>query len=417
MRANKQCMALLMAAFAVVSHAVQADDSLVTKGEYLTRAADCEACHTTAGGQPFAGGTPFKTPMGTLFSPNITGDKETGIGNWSDAQFLRAVHEGKGKDGENLYPAFPYTDYTALSDADVLAIKAYLMSLPAVHNGVPENQMPFPFNQRWTLMFWNLINFSEGRFKAQPAQSEEWNRGAYLVDALGHCGQCHTPRDITMGLKDSKKFAGADLAGWKAYNISSHKQDGIGSWTDEQLVRYLSTGNVPGRAQAGGPMAEVIEKSTRHLTDSDLKAMVTYLRSIPAQANDIAKARSEQGTPIETLAAIRGAPIKADGPNLYSGNCASCHQWSGGGVGNGYYPSLFKNSVTGADNANNLVLVILQGVNRDMGHEKIVMPAFGRALDDTQVATLANYIGKQFGGADYQLTPAKVADLRNAGLH
>ena len=417
MSATRHCIALLMASLALVGQAAFADDSLVSKGEYLTRAADCEACHTTAGGQPFAGGTPFKTPMGTLFSPNITADKDTGIGNWTDAQFLRAVHEGKGKDGENLYPAFPYTDYTALSDDDVLAIKAYLMSRPAVHNVVPANEMPFPFNQRWTLTFWNLINFSEGRFKPVTQQSDEWNRGAYLVDALGHCGQCHTPRDITMGLKSSKKFAGADLAGWKAYNISSDKQDGIGSWTDQELTRYLATGNVPGRAQAGGPMAEVISKSTRHLSDSDLKAMVTYLRTVPAQANEIHKARSEQGNAITSLAEVRGAPVTAAGANLYSGNCASCHQWSGGGIGDGYYPSLFKNSVTGADNPNNLVLVMLQGVQRDMGQQKVVMPAFGEALTNEQIATLANYVGKQFGGADYQMTADKVAELRKAGLH
>ncbi|WP_416424586.1 cytochrome c [Pseudomonas sp. App30] len=417
MKATKHCITLLVAALSLASLGANADDALIKKGEYLTRAADCEACHTTAGGQPFAGGTPFKTPMGTLFSPNITPDKDTGIGNWTDAQFLRAVHEGKGKDGENLYPAFPYTDYTALTDDDVLAIKAYLMSTPPVHNVVPANQMPFPFNQRWSLMFWNLINFKEGRFKPQPQQSEAWNRGAYLVDALGHCGQCHTPRDITMGLKDSKKFAGADLAGWKAFNISSHKQDGIGSWSDDEIIRYLGTGNVPGRAQAGGPMAEVIEKSTRHLSEADLKAMVTYLRSVPAQANDIDKARSEQGAPIASLAAVRGAPIKAEGANLYSGNCASCHQWSGGGIGNGYYPSLYKNSVVGADNANNLVLVMLQGVQRDMGNDKVVMPAFGRSLTDEQIANLANYVGKQFGGADYGLKAADVAELRKAGLH
>src|SRR4249919_1232716 len=198
-----------------------ASADLVRRGEYLTRAADCLACHTVKGGQPFAGGLGFRLPFGTLYSPNITPDKETGIGNWSDAEFVRAVHEGIARDGTRLYPAFPYASYSYLADADVLAIKAYLFSLAPIHAPRQESTLKFPYNQRWLMAFWSAVFRPGERFRPNVEQSAQWNRGAYLSEALAHCGECHTPRSALQGLNERKKFSGAVIAGWHAYNINS----------------------------------------------------------------------------------------------------------------------------------------------------------------------------------------------------
>jgi mono/diheme cytochrome c family protein len=214
-----------------------ANADLVARGEYLTRAADCAACHTVPGGKPFAGGLPFKLPMiGTIYSTNITPDQETGIGAWSDEQFLKALHKGIGKDGKHLYPAFPYTSYALMTDSDVLSIKAYLLTLKPVNYTPPPNNISFPFNQRYLMMFWNALFKPSHRFRPNQDQPAEWNRGAYLVEALGHCGDCHTPRNILFGLNNKRKFAGALIQGWKAYNITPDLHWGIGIPTSSSSV-------------------------------------------------------------------------------------------------------------------------------------------------------------------------------------
>ncbi|WP_186371277.1 cytochrome c [Yersinia alsatica] len=408
---------LLLALGCAASGYASADANLIARGEYLTKAADCVACHTTKDGKPFAGGLAFKTPMGTLYSPNITPDKATGIGSWTDEEFLRALHEGKGKNGENLYPAFPYTSYTLLKDDDVKAIKAYLFSLPAVHQPNRENDMPFPFNQRWGLWFWNLVNFDGQRFEPDSSKDAQWNQGAYFVEALGHCGECHTPRNITMGMKDSKAYAGTEIDGWTAFNITSDPHAGIGGWSQEQIVQYLRSGHVDGKAQAAGPMAEVIENSTRHLTDSDLNAMAVYLRTLkPLNPDDETKSRSDWGQPATSVNTLRGMPFTADnnteGARLYLGNCASCHGFTGGGVQDGYYPSLMKNSVVGASAPNNLINVILHGVSRKTNDGAVFMPGFANTLTDEQVVSLSNYLLQQFGQPALNIKADDVKTLR-----
>ncbi|EMQ4301698.1 cytochrome c [Yersinia enterocolitica] len=411
-------MRFLFIAFGLaVAGYASADANLIARGEYLTKAADCVACHTTKEGKPFAGGLAFKTPMGTLYSPNITPDKETGIGSWTDEEFLRALHEGKGKNGENLYPAFPYTSYTLLTDDDVKAIKAYLFSLPAVHQPNRENDMPFPFNQRWGLWFWNLVNFEGQRFQPDTSKDAQWNQGAYFVEALGHCGECHTPRNITMGMKDSKAYSGADIDGWTAFNITSDPHAGIGGWSQEQVVQYLRSGHVDGKAQAAGPMAEVIENSTRHLTDSDLNAMAVYLRTLkPLNPDDETKSRSDWGLSATSVNTLRGMPFTADnntdGARLYLGNCASCHSFTGEGVKDGYYPSLMKNSVVGAATQNNLINVILHGVARKTNDGEVFMPGFANTLTDEQVVSLSNYLLQQFGQPTLNIKAEDVKALR-----
>ncbi|WP_250473474.1 c-type cytochrome [Caballeronia sp. GAFFF1] len=256
----------------------------VARGEYLVRAGGCMACHTADPARPFAGGRAMPTRFGTFYTPNITSDRATGIGAWTDAQFVRAMREGIGRNGEHLYPAFPYTAYTRLSDADVLAMRAYLATVPPVRYTPPPHALRFPFGWRWLMAAWNAFNFTPGRFVPDPAKRAEWNRGAYLVEALAHCGQCHTPRNALGGLKESERLGGASVAGWRAGNLTPDRVAGIGAWRDDELLRYLASGAAPGRAYAIGPMAEVVANSTQFLTDDDLRAMIAYLRSMPVVA-------------------------------------------------------------------------------------------------------------------------------------
>ena len=259
--------------------------SLVERGAYLARAADCMVCHTTQGGREYAGGLGFKLPFGTLYSTNITPDKETGIGNYSDQDFLNAVHRGTRRDGARLYPAMPFTSYTYMTDADALAIKAYLFSLPPVRAAAPANTLVFPFNQRWAMNFWSALFNPDTRFEPDTSKSPEWNRGAYLAEALAHCGECHTPRNLAFALDNRKKFAGAVTAGWRAFNISSDKTTGVGGWSDEDLVSYLSIGHATGHGTASGPMGEAVDQSFSQFAPEDIRAVVAYLRSVPAIAS------------------------------------------------------------------------------------------------------------------------------------
>src|ERR1700721_4003749 len=224
-----------------VPSSMQASD-LLSRGEYLARAADCMVCHTAHGGTEYAGGFAFTLPFGTIYSTNITPDKETGIGNYTDQDFLNAIDRGVRFDGANLYPAMPFAYYTYISDADALAIKAYLFSLPAVRAVVPENTLMFPFNQRWAMNFWSVLFNPDTRFEPDTSKSLDWNRGAYLAEALAHCGECHTPRNLAFALDNRQKFAGALTAGWRAFNITSDRGSGVGAWRGEELFAYPSAG-------------------------------------------------------------------------------------------------------------------------------------------------------------------------------
>jgi mono/diheme cytochrome c family protein len=232
------------------------DAEVVKRGHYLAHAADCMVCHTRTGGREYAGGLAIPLPFGTLYSTNITPDKETGIGNYNDAEFLNAVQRGIRRDGTRLYPAMPYPSYTYMTDADTLAIKAYLFSLAPVHALNRANTLQFPFNQRWLMGPWAFFFSENCRFKPNTAQSPEWNRGAYVAEALAHCGDCHTPRNLAFALNNRRKFAGAIAAGWHAFNITPDRGTGIGAWSDKEIAAYLSTGHASGRGTAAGPMGE-----------------------------------------------------------------------------------------------------------------------------------------------------------------
>ncbi|MEM5434259.1 cytochrome c [Paraburkholderia diazotrophica] len=389
---------------------------LVKRGEYLARVGDCIACHTSDTGRPFAGGLAMHTPFGTIYTPNITPDADTGIGHWTDADFMRAMHEGIGKEGERLYPAFPYVEYTKVTELDVQAIRAYLNTVAPVHYTPPANSLSFPFNLRWLMFFWNLLNFDDGRFVPDPKQSAEWNRGAYLVQGLAHCEECHTPRNFTQGLKTSERFSGAILAGWHAYNITPHKTSGIGEWTDQDVIGYLSTGVAPGLANAAGPMADVVADSTQYLDREDLRSIATYLRAIKPVDTGESRARAGWGAPASDVVALRGTKTNGvNGAQLFLANCATCHNWTGEGVGAsapGAYPSLIHNTVSGASDANNLAMVILHGVSRRTQAADALMPAFDRDLSDEQIAAITNYVTKRFGNPQSTVSVEQIGTLR-----
>jgi len=381
----------------------------LSRGKYLTDAADCQACHTREGGAPFAGGRAFQTQFGTLYSSNITLDRETGIGAWTPADFLRAVHKGVRPDGAHLYPAFPYTAYTYLTDEDVQAIWAYLGSVAAVRNPVPANDLAFPFNQRWLMGIWSALFNPDRRFTPNGRRSAEWNRGAYLAEALAHCGECHTPRTPLQSLDHRRKFAGALTAGWRAYNITAHPTTGVGDWNDVGLAQYLATGHAANHGTASGPMGEAIDLSLSKLTPSDVQALVTYLRSVPSIASpDFPAVR----TAVADTAPRSGLEANADalGKQVFAGACSGCHGWSGAS------PLMERATLTGSRAINdptavNVVQTVLNGSSGGSSGTP-AMPAFGADYSDAEIAAVANYVTARFGARASAVTPRTVAQLR-----
>jgi mono/diheme cytochrome c family protein len=383
----------------------------LARGRYLAQAADCEACHTAEGGKPFAGGRPFQTAFGTIYSPNITPDMKTGIGSWSDADFLTAVHEGRDKNGEHLYPAFPYAAYTYLTDQDVQAIKAYIFSVPAVSNVAPLNTLRFPYNQRGLMAIWAMLYDPNKRFEPVADQSPTWNRGAYLVESLGHCGDCHTPRTLLQALNNREKFAGGMAEGWRAYNLSSDPASGIGSWSQPELLQYLSTGHSMNRGSAFGPMAQAVHLSFQNLTPSDLTAIADYVRTVPPIASSDLPApklvRSSQ-YPTDDSADDK----MATGRHLFAGTCSGCHTWTGA---NDFVPyaTLTGTRAVNDPTATNVALAILRGASPLPASGAIAtMPAFGSVWNDDQIAAVSNYVIARFGAQPSAISPAEVGKLR-----
>jgi len=382
--------------------------SLVERGEYLTRAADCEVCHTAENGTPFAGGLAFVLPFGTIYSTNITPDVETGIGSYTDANFLDAVRKGIGRGHAKLYPAMPYPSYTYMSDADALAIMAYLFTIKPVHAPAPKNTLAFPFNQRSLMSVWSAFFNPDKRFEPNVDRSAEWNRGAYLVEAMGHCGECHTPRNLFFALNNRQKFGGFVQAGWRAYNITADRSSGVGAWSDADLAHYLSMGHADGRGTASGPMGEAVDASLQYLKPSDITAMVTYLRSVPGiVTSGLPEPRSTLAEP-----ALAATDANARGKEVYEGACVGCHGWTG------VSPVIPFATLTGTRSvndptANNVAQIIIGGGRRHLPDANN-MPAFGTTYSDTEIAAVANYVTARYGVKGSQLTAAHVAKLRAA---
>jgi mono/diheme cytochrome c family protein len=382
----------------------------ITRGEYLARAADCKFCHTAPGGLDYAGGLAFQLPFGTLYSTNITADKQTGIGDYSDADFLNAVQRGIRKDGTRLYPAMPYPSYTYMTDADALAIKAYLFSRPAAHATNRVDTLGFPFNQRWSMIFWSWAFNANSRFTPNTMQSAQWNRGAYLAEALAHCGECHTPRNLAFALDNRKKFAGAETAGWHAFNITSDKGTGIGDWSDDDVSAYLSNGHALNRGTAAGPMGEAVDQSFSHMSESDIKALTTYLRSVPAIASaDLPAAIAPPAPGSPAAGKVNG---DAPGKKVFQEACASCHDWTGVSAISPYATIAGARAVNDPA-ATNVAQIVISGTRRQTPRGVISMPAFGSTYSDNEIAAVTNYVTARFGSEPSDITAKEVADLRS----
>src|SRR4051812_38785735 len=318
----------------------------VERGRYLAILGDCAGCHTRPGGEPFAGGLALETPFGKLVAPNITPDTDTGIGHWTTEEFVSAVRQGRGHNGTRLYPAMPYPAYTRMSDEDVLALRSYFLTIAPVRNAVVSNQLPFPFNIRFSMLVWNAINFSPGRFQPNAEKSPAWNRGAYIVQGPGHCVTCHTPKNFLGGDKGDAGLAGANLQGWFAPNLTTDQRIGIGRWSKDDLVRYLKSG-ANSWTLASGPMAEAVSHSTSQMSDDDLTAIAEYLKDNSAPA----AAASTAAPPANVMQA---------GAAIYKDNCAACHRDNGMGDG-GLFPRLAGSALVQQDDPTTLMRVVLQG--------------------------------------------------------
>lgn len=362
-----------------------ADAALAARGEYLAKAADCMPCHTGDKAQPFAGGLALNTPFGTIYSPNITSDSDSGIGDWTYEQFVAAVRDGIRADGAYLYPAMPFDAYTLISDDDMKALWAYISRLPPAGNVPPENTLSFPFNVRLGLLAWRELFFDPERFAATPGKSADWNRGAYLATALGHCTDCHTPRNVMGATKGKDRFLGAEIDGYWAPAITTAalKQNG---WTADSLAAFLAGGAATGKTTVFGPMAEVVHDSLGFLTAADMTALVTYLLDAPAPAD----------RPAPALRSPLAPEVHARAAALYIDNCIACHR--DGGVGEGIaVPPLKGNPAVVASEPYDVIMVVLGGV--PAGGTYGAMPSFAGRLSDRQVADLANYVRTSWGNA------------------
>jgi mono/diheme cytochrome c family protein len=381
----------------------------IERGEYIARAADCVGCHTTEGGQPYVGGRALVSPFGTFYSSNLTPDRKAGIGDYTDADWLRVIHKGIARGGKRLYPAMPYASYTYMTDEDALAIKAYLFSLPPIEAAPPATTLSFPFNQRWLMAVWSGMFNSDERFEPNVERSTEWNRGAYLAEALAHCGECHTPRTIAFSLNHRHKYAGQKQAGWISYNISSDKDSGIGDWKVEEIAQYIASGHAPGRGTASGPMGEVVENSLQYLTPADVSAIATYVATVPAVKGRKQPAVKTEPAPADHAMGV-AATVDPRGKQIYEGVCASCHGWSGHSPILGF--DLVSVRAVNDPTGTNLVQIVLGGSSLDSVHGDLYMPDFGGVYSDTEIAAVANYVTARFGSAPSNLTAANVADLR-----
>jgi mono/diheme cytochrome c family protein len=407
----KPWLAALAAAFAAaVAPAAQAadtaapsasagsDQALIARGKYLTTAGDCAACHTEGGHPQFAGGLYMDTPFGPISTPNITPDKETGIGNITDDQFYRVLHEGIGMKGEPLYPVMPYPWFTKVTRDDALAIKAYLFSLQPVHAPRKPLKLIFPFSIRDALYAWDAVFFKEGTFKPNPSLSPQENRGAYLVQGLEHCGECHNGNNLLGDTSWAQNLRGGPIDNWYAPNITSDKKEGIGRYTDADIYQYLKTGSNPAMGVVVGPMSQTMHESLRKLTDEDLHDIVAYLKSTPPK---------EGFKEVKPNTASETYVVNAD---AYLNYCASCHGQNGKGLGNSV-PALAGNGAVTAGGPETVIRVILGGIDAQTTYS--AMPAIGVRMTDQEVADATNYVRASWGNnAPAHAGPGLVGTLR-----
>ena len=399
-----------------------AQDPQVIRGEYLARSGDCISCHTRPQGVPFAGGLSMATPFGTIISTNITPDPEQGIGRYTLDDFTRALRKGRARDGHYLYPAMPYTNFSRLSDEDVGALYAYFQKgvKPARQDNARTN-LKFPFSMRWLMAGWNLLYLNGAPYVADTSQSAEWNRGAYLVQGLGHCSACHTPRGYTGAEKASTEkggdnfLSGALIDGWYAQPLRNSALPGLATWSQQDVVDYLRSGR-NGHTAAFGPMAEVVANSTQHMTREDLAAMATYLKAIPAASGTSATPPAAPPSPDPLVVAMRQGRVEKPGAMVYLNNCAACHRSDGQGEGR-TFPALARSSAVNAADPTSLIRIVLQG--SAMPHTRdapstLAMPGFGWRLKDGDVSALLTFVRSSWGNQAAAVSAAQVATVRAA---
>jgi len=386
---------------AFISCSAIANDA-VKDGAYLAIIGDCTSCHTAPGGKPFAGGLKMANQFGYLLTPNITPDVETGIGSYTKDDFYRVLHNGVNKKDQDLYPFMPYVAYTKVTREDSDKIYDYLRTVPAVSNAIKVNNLYFPFDIRSSMIVWRELFFKPGTFKPDPTQSPLWNRGAYLVEGLGHCSSCHSPRNLMGAIEHSKAFTGATIDGWYALNLTSNPLTGLGKWSAADIAKFLKTGSYENKTTALGPMEEVVHNSTGKMTDADLLAMGTYLKSLPANSSVSADRKKVDASSLT-------------GMKLYIDNCSGCHQSSGRGI-TGVIPPLADNPTVIAAQPNNIIKVIIRGITARNGY--IPMPPFASRLNDQEIMEIANYVRTNWGNnASPNATKSLVESIRkNPGL-
>ncbi|HEY2559718.1 MAG TPA: cytochrome c [Caldimonas sp.] len=378
---------------------------LVVRGEYLVHAGSCFGCHTEPGGAPYAGGRAIETPFGVVHAPNLTPDA-TGLAAWSSDEFWRALHNGRSRDGRLLAPAFPYPNYTRLARADSDAMFAYLRSLAPVANPNKPHALRFPFDQQAALALWRVLFFRPARFETDTSQSPQWNRGAYLVETLGHCNACHSRRNVFGATAGPLDLAGGliPIQNWYAPSLYDDREAGLADWPASEIVALLKSG-VSARGSVQGPMAEVVARSTRYLSDDDLEAMAVYLRTLPDKGETAA------------AAAGRGAAVaSARGGKLYGDHCATCHGEHGEGV-TGAYPTLAKNRAVALSPPANLVHIVLRGgfPPTTTGNPRpFGMPPFATVLSDQDVADVLSYLRASWGHDAAAVSTLEVSRYRGA---
>lgn len=381
---------------------VAAAQDLVERGRYLTVAADCEACHTDPAhpDQRFGGGRVIQTPFGELAAPNITPDPNTGIGDWSDAQFDDAVRRGVRADGKRLYPAMPYVYYTHMTADDVRAIHAYLKTLPSVSNAVKADRLPFPLCIRALMRLWDALYFTPGEFRPDPSRSAAWNRGAYLVTGPGHCAACHTPKNVLGADKHNTAFNGYATQGWFSPSLTPSTREGLADWTVDDIVKYLKSGHNR-YAAAAGPMAEEVSFSSSQMSDDDLLAVAQFIKALPGQSQ-----------PTQPVA--RTDPYWVAGAAIYEDLCTACHAGDGRGVAN-LIPDLARSGSVASRDPTTLLRVVLEGTPTVATSDEPTapaMPGFGRRLSDDQIAAVTTYIRNSWGHAGSRVGESDVSHER-----
>lgn len=384
--------------------------ALVARGKYLAQAGDCIACHTVPGQAIFAGNRPMPTPFGTLYAPNITPDRETGIGEWTADDFFQMMRTGKSRNGELLYPAMPFASYTKVTRADSDAIFAYLRSVPPVRLKTREHDLRFPYNNRSLLIGWRTLYFKEGEYEPDKTKSAEWNRGAYLVQGLGHCAMCHTPINALGGSSEERAFQGGliPMQHWYAPSLTSNKEAGLGTWEIQDIVDLLQKG-VSNRGTVYGPMAEVTFNSLQFMTDADVRAMAVYLKSLPAD-------RPVNADPASAPARANITQQYAQGKKVYDAKCASCHLDNGRGMPP-HYPPLADNQSITMTSAVNPIRMVLNGGYPPGTHRNPMpygMPPFAHELSDGDIAAVVTYIRTAWGNRGAPVTVREVNELRAA---